>query len=284
MTPARLPAAYTSTVEPLLDDLPSIFVGDEGRIPIYPLPLQRVVRGLRDELVLVHGPGGVGKSDLALNVAVGASARSHVLFVSLELSRKAIMRRLLPLLSALPDYDERVDAAEFAAAGELPPERQRRVEQVVAQARRPCGSISVIDDSYTPGDDSGRTVEELRRAVRALRAGGEDVLVVVDYVQLMSLEASSFTATDHIDKVSRGLASLAHTEQVPVVAISAVGKDGSVRGSSMLQHDADIVIRMVEDEDDGEFRLVRLRFEKWREGVAGTCVRLTYAPASHLFF
>lgn len=52
----------------------------------------------------------------------------------------------------------------------------------------------------------------------------------------------------------------------------------------MLQHDAGIVIKLVGDEDDGEFRLVRLRFEKWREGVAGACVRLTYAPVSHLFF
>ncbi|MBQ9621704.1 MAG: hypothetical protein IJR41_07180 [Atopobiaceae bacterium] len=281
---APLPSAYMQSVEHLLDDLPSIFVGDKGRIPIHPLPLQQALHGLRDELVLVHGPGGIGKSDLGLNIALGALAEASVIYMSLELSSKAIMRRLLPLESALNDYDSRIDAEEFTEIELLPPVRREYVQQIVSQTRRTCCSLSIVDDAFTPGEFTGRTVEELRRAVHQRRARGEDVLVVVDYVQLLSLEEPCFTSTDHIDKVSRCLASIAHTDQVPVIAISAVGKDGSIRGSSMLQHDADIVLKMIEDEDDGEFRTVRLLFEKWREGVAGSCVTLTYAPAHHLFF
>ena len=280
---APIPSAYSRTSEHLLDDLPSIFVGDKGRIPIHPLPLQQVLHGLRDEFVLVHGPGGVGKSDLGINIALGASAEVRVIIMSLELSSKAIMRRMLPLVSALSDFDSRIDAQEFVEMDELPLVRQSYKAQIVSQSKRVCSSITIVDDSFTPGEKTGRTVEELRNAIHQFRSKGEDLLVVVDYVQLLSLEGSAFTATDQIDRISRILASIAHTEQVPVIAISAVGKDGSIRGSSMLQHDADIVLKMTELEDCGDERTVRLLFEKWREGVSGTAVDLSYVPASHLF-
>lgn len=280
---APIPSAYSATVEHLLDDIPSLFVGSRDRIPIYPPQLQQALHGLRNELVVIYGPAGVGKSDLALNIALGAASEVRVIIVSLELSRNAVLRRLLPLESAVTDFRSRVRTEEFADMEGLAPERRRYVERMVEHSKRVCSSISIVDDAFTPGEEGGRTAEELRRAIHSFRMKGEDILVIVDYMQLLELEEPSANSTEQIDKISHMLASIAHTEEVPIIALSAIGKDGSIRGSSMPHHDADIILKMSVLEEGPDEQAIRLRLDKWRDGPAYSAIDLAYVPAFHLF-
>ena len=281
---SHIPSAYFETVEDDLDSLSDVFTDESSRIPIRPEKVNDLFHGLRDEMVLVYGRTGVGKTDFGINLALGASERARIVYVSIELPKRAILKRLVPLESTIIDFNLRFTADEISHIADLPREAQQHLFFVISMAKEVCRSLTIVDGTYRLGDSAYFTIEEIRRAIRKLREKLDDVVVVIDYLQLLRTEELCNNATERLDRISRTIADLAHSESVPIIVLSAVGKDGKIRGSEMPWHDSDIVLKLVEDDDRGDHRTVHVDVEKNRDGSKGSSVDLTYLPAYHVFY
>ncbi|RGL09564.1 hypothetical protein DXC81_08200 [Collinsella tanakaei] len=283
--PATVPAAYRKPVSALLRDMGAVFNGADGRIPFRPDPLAHALRGgLGEEFVLIGATPAAGKTDLALNIALSVAANRKVVFMSLEIPATAVVRRALPCLSCSLDASVPATEHDFASIDGLPSDRAESCRSVVSHAATLLERVVVVDDRALDGPDD-HSIEALANAIHAIAlADGAPPVVVVDYVQLMGVSTPAFSVTDIVDRVSRGLAKIAHGERTPVVAIASLGKDGTFRSSSQLTFDPDIILRLKTERsrDDGS-RDVVIEVNKFRDGRAPQEIPLRYWPAFHFF-
>ena len=279
----EVPGIYLQTCESYLDRPRDIFADAEGRIPIKPEALNDLTQGLLDEFVLVYGRGGVGKTDLLINILLSILFCRCVIFFSLELSVRSILKRLLPCISARIEFESSLVAGDFLSPEKMSQEKMANLTRTLNLARRVLSRLTVIEDSAETSPDLV-TVEALREVAHSLREqNGFAPAIIVDYTQLVGTRGTAFSTTDAVDRVSRSLASIAHQEETPVIAVSSVGKDGSVRSSSQLQHDPDVILRLSDGDataPEGARHLV-VDVEKNREGVCGERLDLEYWPQHH---
>lgn len=279
----RIPEIYLQTCESYLDCPSDIFADVEGRIPIKPKALNDLTQGLLDEFVLINGSGGAGKTDMAINMLPHILCSRRVIFFSLELSKKSLLKRLLPCISAEIEFESSLVADDFLSPEKLNKEKMANLACTLTMARRVLSRLTVIED-YAETSPELVTVETLREVVHSLlEQNGLAPAVVVDYTQLVSTRGASFSTTDTVDRVSRALASIAHVEGTPVIAISSVGKDGSIRSSSQLQHDPDVILHLSNsDATDAEgARRLAVDVQKNRNGPCGERLDLEYWPQHH---
>ena len=181
--------------------------------------LDRLTGGLRPgDLVVLAARPGVGKTALALNMALrAAKAGTHVAFYSLEMSGVQLMQRLIAIEAQVPLCSLR--------AGML----LQADWQAVAQAASIIGGLPLsIDDAG--GLTPARLRAKARRAMRDAEHGRG--LVVVDYLQLMAPSRSRREATRAIEvaEFSRSLKELAKEIGQPVVALSQLSRAIESRG------------------------------------------------------
>ena len=261
-----------------------MFAGNSDRLPFRPAPLCAALRdGLGEEFVLIGAEPAAGKTDLAINIALSLAETRKVVVASFEIPERAVVRRALPLLSCFPGGTPLTEE-DFAARSSLTPDRRAACEATLARAVKVLGNLIVVDDRGL-GDEHGHTIEAISDAVREIaRTDGTAPVLVVDYVQLVKVEGGAFNATDVVDRVSRGLARIAHNERTPVIGIACLGKDGKFRSSSQLIYDPDIVLTLhtCVQNDDGS-REVCVHVEKFRDGASGQKVPMSYRPAHHCF-
>ena len=193
------------------------------------------------ELVLIGARPGVGKTALACQWGRRtAKAGAGVLFVSREMTRVALVRRLLVQESGV--------RASALKTGEMSEIERDMLTGAIERLRYLPFKIS----------SSIRSVEELGIAVAAYeprRLG----LVVVDYLQLM--RGGDFKdKRSTIEYVSAALKDLAIRYEIPVLVLSSLRrlakrKDGSteppdmadLRESGELEHDGDLVFIMTRE-------------------------------------
>ena len=200
----------------------------------------------RSELIIVAGRPSMGKTTLALNialrVALGGWPRPNkpdakpVLIFSLEMSKPVIARNILCCYA-------RVDAHRLRR-GLLPREE---INALTMKAGDLYEAPIYIDD--TPG----LSLRDLRTRARRLKMSMPELsLVVVDYLQLME-ERQAENRQQEISIISRGLKGLARQLNVPVIAISQLSRatearEGHIprmsdlRESGSLEQDADLII------------------------------------------
>ena len=283
MPATRIPRRYLATCDTPLADYKDIFRSAAERATIAPQALSDALHGLGAEFVLAYGKGGVGKTDLLINVALSLLAVRSVVVLSLEIGTAAVLRRALTCLSAMVDYQHALGTEDFLAdEGDLPDSKAACREATLERAKDLFSRLVVVADDVDAGADT--SAEALQRAVRAMRErDGVAPAVMVDYVQLVGTSGQVFSSTDLIDRVSRTLATIAHAEDTPIVALSSVGKDGTIRSSSQLIHDPDIILHLSCDDlaGDGGQRVLQIDIEKHRDGTGGQSVEVGYWPAVH---
>lgn len=283
LTPT-LPKAYRTPAAHLLKDLDGVFAGDGGRLPFRPGPLCAALRdGLGEEFVLLGADPAAGKTDLSLNVALSLAEKRKVVVASFEIPDRAVIKRSLPLISCTTGAGA-LHEEDFANRGSLPPEGKAAYEAAIARAVKILNNVIIVDDRSL-GDEHGHTIEAISDAVHTIaQADGVAPALVVDYIQLVKVEGGAFNATDVVDRVSRGLARIAHGERTPVIGIACLGKDGKFRSSSQLSYDPDVILTLHTDarNPDGS-RDVTVKVEKFRDGIAPQAVPMRYYPEFHCF-
>jgi len=169
----------------------------------------------KSDLIILAARPGVGKTSLAMNVAINAAKRygQRVAFFSLEMSSEQLVQRLLSAETGINQQKLRL--------GEI-------VEDEWPMLMEAAGVLSetllFIDD--TPAVSA----LELRTKARRLQAEHGLDMVIVDYLQLMRSDARSENRVQEISYITRSLKSLARELEVPLIALSQLSRAVESRG------------------------------------------------------
>jgi len=190
---------------------------------------------------VIAGRPSMGKTALTLNLAeyVTIEHKVPVAFFSLEMSKEALVQRLLSSLS-------RVDGNRLRT-GFL---RENEWPRLTAAAGRLGDAELYIDDS------AGISALEVRAKSRRLmvETGGRLAMVVIDYLQLLRGHGRQENRQQEIAGISRSLKALAKELRIPVVALSQLKRPTDVkegirrpvlsdlRESGAIEQDADVVV------------------------------------------
>ena len=205
--------------------------------------LDRRIMGLKNtDFILVASRPGMGKTSIALNMAVAAAkeSRKTVAIFSLEMSREQLVTRLLS--------SEGLVNMGHLLTGQLNADEWRRA----AQAASVISSLDIrINDNPT------LTVADMNAQCRRLNNLG---LVVIDYLQLMQSAGSGHnwsneSRTQAVSDISRMLKIMAKELNVPVICLSQLSRANErrenkrpllsdLRESGSIEQDADVVIAL----------------------------------------
>ncbi len=253
-----------------LEDLQAL-EGEFLGVPTGLTLLDELLGGLqKSDLILLAARPGVGKTSLALTIALNAVLRykKHVAFFSLEMSAEQLAMRLLSMLS-------RIDAQKL------------RLGKLDAQAwDRLMNAASLLSETDLYIDDTpAASVMEIRSKARRLHAEARIDLVIIDYIQLMQGGIRTENRVQEISHISRSLKALAREMNVPVLALSQLSRGveqrqnkrpilSDLRESGSLEQDADVVMFLYRDAyynpDTPHPNLAEIRVAKHRHGPTDT--------------
>ena len=208
--------------------------------------LDRTILGLnKSELILIAARPGMGKTSIALNIALNAAMTLHktVAMFSLEMSREQLVSRLLSRAALVPGQN--------LLTGQLTEQQWR----AIADAAQTLSATDIrIDDNPT------LTVSDMNAQCR--RVPNLD-LVVIDYLQLMQSAGSGHSwsnesRTQAVSDISRMMKIMAKELNVPVVCLSQLSRANEsrtdkrpmlsdLRESGAIEQDADVVIGLYRD-------------------------------------
>lgn len=198
----------------------------------------------KSDLIVLAARPGVGKTSLALNVAVNAAKRhgQRVAFFSMEMSNEQLVQRLLAAETGINQQRLRM--------GEIEDDDW----QMLVEA------AGVLSDTMLFIDDTpAMSALELRTKARRLQAEFGLDLVIVDYLQLMRSDGRAENRVQEISYITRSLKSLARELEAPLIAISQLSRAvesrsdrkpilSDLRESGSIEQDADIVMFIYREE------------------------------------
>lgn len=231
--------------------------------------LDEMTGGLKkSDLIILAARPAMGKTALALNIALAAARDIPVLIFSLEMSREQLSDRLLSTVSG-------VNLARIID-GHL-----SKVELESIQDALPI----IGDRNWSIDDTGGLNISELKMRARQFKHENGLGLIVVDYLQLIqSSKAYAGNRVNEVSEVSRALKTLAKELDVPVLALSQLSRNlemradrrpqlSDLRESGSIEQDADIVMFLYRDEyynrDSEEKNIAEIMIAKNRNGATG---------------
>jgi replicative DNA helicase len=141
------------------------------------------------------------------------------------------------------------------------------------------------DLNFFIDDTPGISILEMRTKARRLKAEKNLGLVIVDYLQLADPGRKFDSRTQEVSFISLGLKNMARELQIPVVALSQLSRAVEQRGtkkpmladlreSGSIEQDADAVLFIYRDDDDGDLldtskRIIKIDIAKHRHGSTG---------------
>lgn len=194
----------------------------------------------RGNLVILGARPSMGKTALALNIALNAARKHSVLVLSMEMSKGELLDRSLAVLGKIPlgavirgDMNER-DWENFTPA-----------------------NIELSALNLHLDDQPALTLLDVRSKARLVKRKHGLDLLVVDYLQLMAGPGDN--RNQQIEEISRGLKALAKQLDIVVVALSQLSRNAAnksrpqlsdLRDSGAIEQDADVVMFIHRDEVD----------------------------------
>lgn len=234
--------------------------------------LDRMTAGLqRSDLVLIAARPSMGKTALAVNIAINAVKTGvSVALFSLEMSKEQYVQRIISMESMVESGKLR--------SGNLDDEDWNRLLSV----------MSVISNYKIHVDDTASiTLFEMMSKCRRLKLEKGLDLIIIDYLQLMSGSGkNSNNRQQEISDISRGLKAMARELNCPVVALSQLSRApelrtdhrpimSDLRESGAIEQDADVVMMLYRDEyynkEESEKKgIAEIIITKQRNGPVGT--------------
>ena len=242
--------------------------------------LDNAIMGLNNsDLILIAARPGMGKTSIALNIALHVAKTSNkaVAIFSLEMSREQLALRLLSSESFI--HNKKLQT------GLMSPDEWKKLARAAA-------SISAIDMRLN--DNPMLTVADMSAQCRRVQNLG---LVVIDYLQLMTsatgtAQYAGESRTQAVSDISRMLKIMAKELNVPVICLSQMSRASEtrqnkrpvlsdLRESGAIEQDADIVLALYRDDyynkDSETPNLAECIVLKNRRGETGT-IELQWLP------
>ena len=209
--------------------------------------LDRFTGGFRPgQFIIIAARPAMGKTSLALNIAANAAVNLNkkVAVFSMEMAADEVIMRMFS------------SASEVKMDGML-----RGYGMNEEKLIRIMQASEVLSSKHIYIDDSGtNTPLDIRAKTRRLAAeiGGLD-LILIDYLQLMTLTREKDNRQQEISEISRALKILAKDMKIPVIALSQLNraaenredkkpKLADLRESGAIEQDADLVMFIYRDE------------------------------------
>ncbi|RKH18050.1 replicative DNA helicase, partial [Corallococcus sp. CA031C] len=234
----------------LLDKMKAASTGVTGLSTGF-IDLDMQLTGLHaGELIILAARPGIGKTSLAMNIAVHAALKENkaVGIFSLEMPADQLLMRLLASTA-------RVDMKKLRGGRLSPHDEEKFQEMAGALYNAPI----YIDDS------GGLSPFDLRAKARRVKQKDPRLsLLVIDYLQLMHQKGKVESRQLEVAEISRALKQLAKELSVPIIALSQLNRKveerkggkpmlSDLRESGSIEQDADVVMFIHrEDQDEGE--------------------------------
>jgi len=231
----------------------------------------------KGDLVIIAARPRMGKTSFALNLAQHLSLKEKIPvgIFSLEMSADQLVTRLLCA-------EARVDSNKLRR-GYL---KSNEYAELAIVAGYLAEAPIYIDDS------SALSTLELRAKARRLKAEANVGMIILDYLQLVSVRERVENRQQQISLITRALKALAKELEIPVVALSQLSRAVEHRGgdrrpmlsdlreSGSIEQDADVVLfihrpEVYEGEDSENRGKAELMIGKQRNGPTGS-VHLTF--------
>ena len=211
------------------------------------------------ELFLLGGAQGIGKSTWALQVArhVAAGGHGRALYVCYEHSEEFLLERLIAMESALAGEEAPIgvgDLRNLLAATAEAGGTERGIGDILGelgQAQPVLGRLAAYEERlFLVKAGSMTTVEAIASLARACPGEGP-LVVVVDYLQKVSVYPDPPTEEEQVRRSVEGLKELAMSRSVAVLAVVAADAEGikaqrmrihHLRGDTSLAYEADVVL------------------------------------------
>jgi replicative DNA helicase len=233
--------------------------------------LDKMTTGLKNtDLIIIAARPSQGKTSLALNIAINSAIENNakIGIFSLEMSKEQLGYRLLSSIGKI-NYTR-------LTQGDLEEEDWSKLSLATQILHETTISID---------DTADLTPSELRSRARKLkRTQGLD-LVVVDYLQLMSVPGIH-AGQKHleVEAISKSLKALAKELNIPVIALSQLNRSleermnkrpimSDLRHSGAIEQDADVIMFIYRDEiyneDSVDKGIAEIIIGKQRNGPLG---------------
>lgn len=251
--------------------------------------LDNLIHGLRPRKFIVIGARpAMGKSALVVNV-----------FASIRKQGKVPM--LFTMEMGVNENFQRMFQAEYNLTTEQVKAISEGMNEVhISYMNKFMNDIQQDENMYI--DDSAAVKvsyirEEVKRKKKELKKRGEEdkeIVVMIDYLQLMSPEQQTGNRVQEIGGISRALKALAMEQQVCVIALSQLSRGveqrqdkrpmmSDLRESGDIEQDADTIGFIYRDdyynpaeEDRNGISIAEIIIAKCRDGKVGT-VQLAFA-------
>lgn len=233
-----------------------------------------------EELVILAARPSVGKSALAMNLAIQAAKNNKdgfagVAVFSLEMSNEQLVSRMLA-------YEALVDNRSIRNGNLTPNDWQD-----INAASQVLESLNIVFD-----DTAGIRVQDIRAKCRKLKQENRLDFVVIDYLQLIQESSGSRgNRQENVAEISRGLKIMARELGVPVLALSQLSRNverekrapvlADLRESGAIEQDADIVMFMHEPDEESDN--IEIIIAKNRQGATGNFMLRFQKPHSRFY-
>jgi len=205
---------------------------------------------------------GMGKSSISLKMALNNIMEDYkVLFISLEMSKEELMEKLI-------SFTQRITNDEFRALHES--------EQIIR--RNELSEFLGYKSNNLIIDDNSVEIHEIKNSIYNEHRTNKIDLVVIDYLQLITIDGSTENRNQEITKISRMIKSeISKKLQIPVIVLSQLNRGveqrdnkrpvlSDLRDSGSIEQDMSFVMFIYRDEEYGIF--LDKRTGKSTEGVA----------------
>jgi replicative DNA helicase len=236
------------------------------------------------DLCIIAARPSMGKTALALNIAqhVALKLKQTVAIFSLEMSQESLLTRMLCAAA-------RVDSQRFRA-GFLSQEERRKLNHSLHE---------LVEAPLYIDDTSGVHLMDMHAKLRRLQQEHKVGLVIVDYLQLMTVPGRQENRNQEVSTLSRGMKLMAKELNVPMMVLSQLSRAvetrqgdhrpqlSDLRESGSIEQDADLVGFIFREEVYNRERedlrgLAELIVAKQRNGPVGT-VNLVFLHAQTKF-
>lgn len=232
--------------------------------------LDNLMNGFKPaELIVIAGRPSMGKTAFALSIAqnVALKFQKTVAIFSLEMSKEQLVDRMFASLLMVDSWKLKkgmLDDEDFARIGSVMDDLSK--------------ANIFIDDSL------GNSITELRSKIRRLKMEKGLDLVIIDYLQLMSLGGNINNRVQEISEISRSLKQISREVHVPLIALSQLSRAvegrpdkrpqlSDLRESGAIEQDADAVLMIYRedyyDPDTDRKGIADILIRKHRNGPIG---------------
>ena len=203
--------------------------------------LDKATAGLHaGEMIIIAARPGMGKTAIALNIAVNAAktTKKAVAIFNLEMPAEQLVNRMR---SAVGQVD-----SHKIQTGQLNHEDWKRINEANSQLAET--NIQIVDDA-------GITAAEIKAKCRTLANKEEGLgLVIIDYLQLVTSGGRRpESRQQEVSDISRSLKTMAMELKVPVIALAQLSRSAEkrennqpmladLRESGSIEQDADMVL------------------------------------------